>query len=155
MLLSSNAFCHEVFKFTKSFRPKNVLHFSVNTKDCRIADKSPIINYWIMGEEKGQKEGLTKDEKKLFTPEIIRENGHELEFIIGEMGELCEDPIIKSPILVRMIDCKPKAFIRINGEDIELKEIYADISLLRQKIKYLVITGKRPNGKLIKHRIDI
>jgi hypothetical protein len=137
---------------TKSIRERNVIHYDVRVSNCRLAD-NPITAFWILGEREGQIQQLTPSEIPKFRPIIVRENSQQLEFTLGVFREI-EDPIVDNPILVKLVDCVPKAFIRINGTEIELNEIWAKISILRMGVRYLLIKGKAPNGTRVTHRIE-
>lgn len=150
--MSTQVFSKDIFVMTKSIREKNVIHYDVKVKDCKLANK-PISAFWILGEKSGEVQQLKKDEIPKFAPEIVRENSQELEFTLGAFNEI-DNEIVDNPILVKLVNCEPKAFIKINGQDIELKEIHAKISILKMGVKYLLIKGKKADGSAFSHKID-
>src|SRR5687768_2838390 len=92
------AFGQELFLLKKSMNPKNVLHFTARTEDCKLA--SPAVdNHWVMGEKGGHQEGLTNKEKPYFTPDLTSESEREAEFTMGAL-EFLEESLIGTQIKV-------------------------------------------------------
>jgi len=150
-LLSTTAFSQEIFVIKKSMNPKNVLHYKANVTACKL--KSPaVLPYWIMGEENGQVEGLTTKEVTYFSPKIAYAKETEADFLIGAMEKMGSKIPDKS-VRVRIENCKPKAFLEINGREIQVTEIFVNVNFM-MSVKYMIITGLAPNGLKVTHRID-
>ncbi len=151
-MISTQVFSKDIFLATKNILVKNVLHYDVKVDNCQLANKG-LNTFWIMGASKGQRAAMTKDESARFAPVILRESDQEIEFTLPVFNEM-NNPIANNPILVKMVSCKPKAYVKINGQSIELNEVYAHISLFKMCLKYLLIKGKKINGADFSHRID-
>jgi len=150
-IISTVASANEIFVLKKSFNPKNVLHFKANVEGCKL--KNPAVtNHWIMGEEKNQVEGLTNSEKPYFQPKITYQNDTEADFGMGaidKMGSRIGDKSIR----IRLDNCKAKAFIDINNQEIQLTEIFANVGLL-MNVKSMTIKGIAPDGRAVSVKID-
>jgi hypothetical protein len=150
-LLSISAFAQDVFVIKKSMNPKNVLHYKVNIKDCKI--QSPAITpYWTMGEDDGHVEALTSKEKSYFAPKNVYEKSSDADFSFGALEKM-GDKISDQSISIRLENCKPKAFMEMNGREIQLTEIYVSVSML-MSVKYMEITGLTSNGARLKTKIN-
>ncbi len=152
-ILSAGAYAKDLFLLTKSVREKNVIHYDAKIENCQLKDNS-ITAFWILGEKQGQRQELTREEIPKFQPKIIHNNGQELEFTIGSFNEV-QNEIADHPIAVKLVNCEPKAYLRYNGEDIELNEIYAKISIIKMGVKYLLIKGKKINGSKFSYKVDV
>ncbi len=150
-LLSVTTFAQDIFVIKKSMNPLNVLHFKAEVEACKL--KTPAITaYWFMGEQDGHVEGLTSKEKPYFSPKITYAKETEADFSIGameKMGALIPDQSIR----LRLVNCKPKAFLDFQGQEIQLTEIYVSVNLF-MSVKYMTLTGLAPNGQKVTHRID-
>jgi hypothetical protein len=150
-LISSIVSANEIFVLKKSFNPKNVLHFKANVEGCKL--KTPAVaNYWVMGEQRSQIEGLTNSEKPYFQPQITYQSDWEADFGMGainKMGNRIEDKSIK----VRLVNCQAKAFIEINKQEIQLTEIFASVGLL-MNVKSMTIKGIAADGRPVSVKID-
>lgn len=150
-LLSATAFAQDIFLVKKSMNPKNVLHFKAEVVGCKL--KTPAVSaYWIMGEQDGHVEGLTSKEQPYFSPKITYAKETEADFSIGAMEKMGSQIPDKS-IRVRLENCKPKAFLDFEGQEIQLTEIYVSVNLF-MSVKYMTISGLAPNGQRVSHRID-
>lgn len=146
MSLSFSAFSQEVFNVKKSLNKRNVLHFKVNIKDCKI--QSPAItNYWVMGETDGHIEDLTPRERRYFAPKISYESENEAIFTFGAIEMIGDLP--NKDITVRLENCVPKAYGEINKQEIQLQEIYVAGRItytLNWITHYMLITGLGADG---------
>ncbi len=151
LFASFSSFAQDVFVIKKNMNPKNELHFKAEVDSCKL--KSPAVSaYWVMGEQDGHTEGLTSKEKPYFQPKISFSNSVDADFTIGaieKMGKKLPDQIIS----VRLENCKPKAFLKIDGQEIQITEIFAQVNIL-MSVKYMNITGISPNGQKISHKIE-
>lgn len=152
-LMSTQVFSKDIFLMTKSIREKNIIHYDIKVKDCRLMNKS-LTAFWILGEKQGQVQQLKPDEVTQFAPKIVSEHGDGLEFTLPAFEEL-QSEITENPIRVKLVGCQPKAFVKIDGESIELQEIYAKISILKRGVKYLLIKGKRADGSKFSYKINV
>ena len=151
LMISSLAFSQDILRITKNRTPKNELHYKANIANCEF--KTPgVSGYWLMGEENGQIEGLLNSELKMYAPRISYQKATEVDFSIGAMDRLGSQ-LPNKTIKVRMIDCKPKAFLEIKGKEIEINEIYVQIKLI--SVDYMVINGINPDGSKVKVKIDL
>ena len=149
-LISMNAFAQDLFIIKKSMNPKNVLHFKANINNCKLS--SPAVGpYWVMGEERGQIEGLTSKEKPYFQPKISYSSSTEADFSIGameEMGSKIPDQTIK----VRLENCRPKAYLEIDGREIQLTDINVSVTFL-MSVREMVISGVSASGAKVSKKI--
>jgi hypothetical protein len=151
LLLSQLVMAEDIFVLKKTSNPKNVLHFSAETKDCKLT-KPSVKAYWVMGEEDGQKEDLLKIERPFFQPRITYISETETDFSFGaldKMGERLPDKTIR----VRVEKCQAKAFIDIKGREIQLKEIFVKMGLLLN-VKELTVKGIGADGSAINYYFD-
>ena len=150
-LLSISASAQDVFIIKKSMNPKNVLHYKVNVKDCKI-QTSPVTPYWTMGESDGHEEGLSSKEKSYFAPKNVYQKSTDADFSFGaleKMGKKIPDQSIQ----IRLENCQPKAFMEINGREIQLTEIYVSLTML-MSVKYMEISGLTSSGVKLKTKIN-
>ncbi len=151
LITSLSSFAQDIFVIKKSMNPKNVLHYKVNVDNCKL--KAPAISaYWIMGEEGGGQEVLSSKEKSYFQPKISYSNSSEADFSIGAMEEMGSKIPDKS-IRVRLENCKPKAFLEVNGTEVELKDIFVSVNFI-MSVNYMNISGISPNGAKITKKIQ-
>jgi hypothetical protein len=150
LLFSISSFAQDIFVIKKSLNPKNVLHFKANINNCKLT--SPAISaYWVMGEENAQVESLTNKEKPYFQPKISYSNSTEVDFSIGAMEEMgCKIP--DQTIKVRLENCRPKAFLEIDGSEIQLTDINVSVNLF-MSVSQMTINGVAPNGSKISKKI--
>lgn len=152
-LMTSQAFAKDIFVMTKSIRQKNVIHFDANVQNCTLTDKT-ITAFWILGEKQGQRQELTPSEIPKFAPQIVSNDGKQLEFTLGAFSEV-QDSVTDQPILVKLdSNCEAKAYVTVNGEKILLNEVHAKISILKMGVKYLLLKGKKSNGSNFTYQID-
>lgn len=147
---STLASANELFVITKNRTPKNILHYKANVVNCEFA-KTPVTPYWILGEERGQTEAITNSEKGMFQPKVTYQKATEVDFSIGAMERL-GNSLPNKKISVRIENCQAKAYLEVKGQEMELKEIYAQIKLL--SISSLTLSGFAPNGSKISHKIE-
>lgn len=141
-IFSSGLFAQEIFVLKKSYNPKNVLHFTAKVEGCTLKN---INNHWIMGEQNGHIENLSSAEVSYFKPQISYKKETELDFTMGaidKMGSRIEDNTIR----VRLVKCIPKAYIDIDGQEIQLTEIYAAVGFMGLSVKSLTISGIGASG---------
>ena len=151
LILSATALAQDIFVIKKSMNPKNVLHFKAEVTACKL--KAPAVSsYWVMGEDDGHIEGLLSKELPYFAPKISYTKETEADFSIGAMEKMGSKIPDKS-IRVRLEDCKAKAFINLNGQEIQINEIYVSVNLF-MSVKYMTIAGIAPNGEKVSHRIE-
>ena len=151
LFASFSGFAQDVFVIKKNMNPKNELHFKAEVASCKL--KTPAVSaYWLMGEEDGHTEGLTSNEKPYFEPKISFTNSVDADFTIGameKMGKKLPDQNIR----VRLENCKPKAFLEVEGQEIQITEIFVQVNML-MSVKYMNISGIAPNGQKVSHRIE-
>lgn len=151
LLSSLSGFAQDMFVIKKSMNPKNVLHYKANVAGCKLL--SPAVTpYWIMGEEGGHTEDLTSKETSYFAPKDVYQKSADADFTLGaleKMGSKIKDQTIQ----VRLENCVPKAYLELNGREIQVKEIFVSVSML-MAVKYMTITGIAPNGQQTTVRID-
>lgn len=148
LTISQTALAEDIFVIKKTTNPKNVLHFSADTKDCKLL-KPSVKPYWVMGEEDGHKEDITKTERAFFQPRITYISETETDFSFGamdKMGERLPDKTVR----VRIEKCQAKAYIDFKGREIQLKEIFVKMGMLLN-VKELTIKGVAPDGSSINH----
>lgn len=150
LLLSFNALSYEIFVIEKSANPKNVLHFHANVEACEF--QTPAIrNFWIMGEEDGQRENINSAERPFFTPKMSYQSKKEVDFTMGVIEKMkgkVDDPKVK----VRLVNCKPKAYFEVEGNEIQVKRIFVKVNMLIN-VKYVTITGIAANGSMVTYTI--
>jgi hypothetical protein len=150
-LMSAAAMAQDMFIIQKSMNPKNVLHFKANVEACKL--KSPAVTaYWVMGEEDGHTEGLTSQEKPYFQPKISYAKETESDFSLGAMEKMGSKIPDKS-IRVRLENCKPKAFIELNGGEVQLTNINVSVNMF-MSVKSMTISGIAQDGSKVSHKID-
>jgi hypothetical protein len=151
LLSSFSTFAQDLFVIKKNMNPKNELHFKAEVQDCKL--KTPSASaYWVLGEEDRHTEGLTNKEKPYFQPKISYSNSVEADFTFGaleKMGKKLPDQTIN----LRLENCKPKAFLEVNGQEIQIKEIYANVNIL-MIVRSMIISGIAPNGEKVSHKIE-
>jgi hypothetical protein len=148
--ISLNAFAQDLFIIKKSMNPKNVLHFKANVNNCKL-DSPAVSAYWVMGEERGQIEGLTNQEKPYFQPKISYSSSSEADFSIGameKMGSKLPDQTIK----VHLENCLPKANLEIEGREIQLTDINVSVTFL-MTVREMVISGVSASGARVSKKI--
>ncbi len=149
-LISINAFAQDLFIIKKSMNPKNVLHFKANVNNCKLA--SPAVSaYWVMGEERGQIEGLTIQEKPYFQPKISYSSSTEADFSIGAMEKL-GSKIPDKTIKIQLENCLPKAYLEIEGREIQLTDINVSVNFL-MTVREMVISGVSASGDRVSKKI--
>ena len=149
--LSISAFAQDVFVIKKSMNPKNVLHYKANLKDCKLLSPS-VTPYWRMGEGDGHEEGLSSKEKSYFAPKNVYEKSTDADFSFGALEKM-GDKISDQSITIRLENCKPKAFMDMNGREIQLTEIYVNVTML-MSVKYMEISGITSSGVKLKTKIN-
>lgn len=151
VLSSFSSFANDLFIIKKNMNPKNILRYKANVENCKF--KTPAVTpYWVMGESDGHTEDLTEKEKPYFKPKISYAKDTEADFSIGAMEKM-GSKIPDQSIRVRLENCKAKAFIEFNGQEIQLTEIEANVNLL-MSVRYMIISGLRPDGTKITQKIE-
>ena len=151
LLVSTIATAQDIFHIKKNHNPKNELHYKANIVDCKL--KVPaVIGYWVMGEEDGHLEDLTRNEGPIYKPRISYQNEVEADFSIGAMDRM-GSKLPNKTIKVRMENCQPKSYLEINGVEIQLSNIYVQVKLI--SVDYMILYGTNPAGEKVSHKIDI
>ncbi|MGE3611485.1 MAG: DUF4833 domain-containing protein [Bacteriovoracaceae bacterium] len=122
VLTTFSSFASELFTVQKSYNPNNVLHYKANIEKCALRTPS-VDSYWIMGETDGHREVLSPKEVRYFAPKISLESEYEALFSIGALEVIGKDFPNKN-IQIRMEGCEAKAYAEINGQYLQLKNIY-------------------------------
>ena len=156
----------ELFRFEKDYNEENVLHYGINVNipSCTIAKKengAPQFNsYWIMGEERGQKKNMTRDDLKKLGPVVLSQDDHNVTF---KMKAFKDVPIRKKEITIeaKIVDgiCKVTGNIELDdGHKIDLSKIFAKISTfagIPTGVDYLDVHGlDRTTGATTQVRFD-
>lgn len=151
LLTSLSTFAQDMFVIKKSMNPKNVLHYKANIKGCKL--QSPAVTpYWTMGEDDGHVEALTSKEKPYFAPKNVYEKSTDADFSFGaieKMGSKIPDQSIQ----IRLENCVPKAFMELNGREVQITEIFVSVNML-MSVKYMTIMGLTSSGTKLTTRID-
>lgn len=143
LLIPSMSFANALFTVSKTYNEKNILHYRAVVKNCKLV--APYItNHWVMGEEKGQAEGLTAKEKKFFEPKVSYAKDNEVDFTLGAMKELKLGANDFKKITVQMKGCKAVAVSDYKNEEITVKNIHLQASVL--SVSGATITGTKANG---------
>lgn len=113
---------HELILFEKSFNPKNILHFVIDSqtaKDCTFSKESKVTAYWYMGEsedlhcelpnKKEIKKGLWIDPKKveILDPAMMR-------FYFSPLKSYLSSGLVEKETREE-VSIKPYVHIRIDG----------------------------------------
>lgn len=150
-VISSTSYAQDILKITKNKTPKNELHYKANIDGCKF--KTPAVSgYWILGEERGQTEDLTRSELSMYQPRISYQKESEADFSIGAMDRLGSQLPDKT-IKVRLENCQPKAYLEIKGQEIQITDIYVQIQFI--SVKYMILSGTSSDGQKFSHRIDL
>ncbi|MBA2403759.1 MAG: DUF4833 domain-containing protein [Bdellovibrionales bacterium] len=152
LLLSSlSLFAQDLFVIKKSMNPKNVLHYKANVAGCKLQSPS-VTPYWVMGESGGHTEGLTSREKPYFAPKDVYERATDADFTFGAMEKM-GSKITDKTVQIRLDNCVPKAYLDLNGGEIQITEIYVSVNML-MSVKYMTITGVKSDGTKTTVRIN-
>lgn len=137
------SFANTMFTISKTYKPKNVLHYEAVVKNCSFA--SPYANpVWIMGEQKGQREALSSQEKKYLQPKIKYAKDSEFDFTFDAVKELKTSGKDFKEVKVRLVNCKAVAYTEYKGQEIQLKNIHLKFNLA--SITGATVTGLKPDG---------
>lgn len=150
MICSTMSFANDLFVVKKNKNPKNILHYRANLQSCTFKNP-PVSQQWIMGEEDGHVEGLTGIEKSVYQPRITYQKDSEVDFTIGAMDKM-GSKLPNKKIRVRIENCKAKAYLEIKGQEIQLREIFANVGLV--SVTSVTIKGTAPNGSSVSHTIE-
>lgn len=132
-----------MFTVTKTYKPKNVLHYEAAISGCKFA--SPYVSaLWKMDEERGQREGLTSTEKKYLQPKVTYAKDTEFDFTLDAVKELKVPGNDLRKIRVRLSNCRAQAFTEYKGQEIQLTNIHLKTSLMT--VTGATITGKKADG---------
>ena len=142
-LIPSMSFANALFTVSKTYKEKNVLHYKAVVKNCKLV--APYVTtQWVMGAEKGQLEGLTNQEKKFFEPKVGYAKDTEADFTLGAMKELNLGANDFKKITIQMKGCKAIAVSDYKNDEITVKNIHLQASLL--SVSGATITGTKANG---------
>jgi len=97
-----------------------------------------------MGEERGQREGLTATERKYLQPKVTYSKDKEFDFTLDAVKELNVGGNDLREIKVRMKNCRAQAFTEYKGQEIELTNINLKTTLMT--VRGATITGKKADG---------
>ncbi len=137
LALSTLAHADDIFLLKKSRNKLNVLHFDVKKDaNCKFP-KNAVSAYWIMGEDNGEVLGLNSKEKEYFQPKEIYNDGKEIRFKFGALKKM-SDSIPKQEVEVHMENCKPVAYLDLDGQEIKLTEIFSNVNMLMMPIDFTV-----------------
>lgn len=153
LALSFKALAHvDTFLITKSFNTKNVLHYEAIINECRLV--KPFVDvYWIVGEKQGEEAKLNVFQGSL-APKVISANDYEARFTLKALKKI-DVPGSDNTFVTRIDNCKAKTYVVINGEEIELREIYADAELgFGVTVNYIIIKGIKPDHTEFKFKIN-
>lgn len=141
-LLPLSSFANSMFTVSKTYKPKNVLHYEAVVKNCAFV--SPFVNpQWKMDEERGQRETLTSTEKKYLQPKVTYSKDIEFDFTMDAVKELNAGTDFRQ-IKVRMEKCEAKAYTEYKGQEIQLTNIHLKTALAT--VTGATITGKKADG---------
>jgi hypothetical protein len=149
--ISHSVQAENLFVIKKTLNPKNELHYSAVSKDCKLLNPS-VRTFWVMGEEGGQLEDLTATERPFFQPRISYAADSESDFSFGamdKMGNRLPDKTIK----VRLENCQARAYVEIQDQEIQLKEISVKMNMVLN-VKSMTITGVAPDGATISQTFE-
>lgn len=142
VLFPLSSFANSMFTVSKTYKPKNVLHYEAAIKNCKFV--SPYVSaQWKMDEERGQREGLTATEKKYLQPKVKYAKDTEFDFTLDAVKELKTGNDFRE-IKVRMSNCRAQAFTEYKGQEIRLTNIHLKMSMM--SVAGATITGVRPDG---------
>lgn len=147
LILSFSVLSQDIFVIEKSFNPENVLHLAttVDNSNGRCEFVPPYIEaYWTIGRKNGDTAGLNFIEKPFFGPKIISAETNEVDFTIGLLKKI---KISDQKITARLENCQAKAFAVVDGEEIEVKSIYAKGKFaITWVTEYIEINGIKRDG---------
>jgi hypothetical protein len=156
----------DIFLFKKSYNPKNVLHYSIKlSEDCQFQafpDGAYVNPYWIMGEENGQIESITKLERKAYLPLIksIDSSRTKMEINLSAINEI-KNPLVDLSISIlaqrTQKGCVAFASMNIDGQEVTLEEFYVEGKfnmLLSWKTNYLLIKGRNQAGLKVSKKLE-
>lgn len=143
-LFPLSTFASSMFTISKSYKPKNVLHYQAAVKNCKFV--SPFVSaQWKMGEERGQIEGLTSTEKKYLQPKVTYAKDKEFDFTLDAVKELKVSGNDLRKIKVRMDNkCRTEVYTEYKGQEIRLLNIHLNMSFM--SVSGAKITGLKPDG---------
>ena len=142
-IIPATSFANSLFTISKTIKPKNVLYYSAVIKNCKLVAPY-VVPVWHMGEERGQSEGLTNQEKKYFEPKVTYAKDTEVDFTLGAMKELPFSGTDFKKIRIQLNGCRAKAVSDYKNEEITLSNIHLQASLL--SVSGATITGTKANG---------
>lgn len=140
---SISSIAQDIFVLKKSKRILNVLHFNANVENCKFKSP-PVKNHWVMGEEGGHHEDLNSQERPYFTPKFSYANEREVTFTIGALEKMQKKLKVKE-INVRLLSCKPIAFIELQGREIQIQEFFVQVNALMMP-QNITVKGKFADG---------
>lgn len=154
--LASSAMAQNLFIIKKNHNPKNILHFDAQVENCKLV--SPVVKaYWVMGEKDGRIESLNSLERKHFSPRVIYQKETEADFTLAALNKMA-GKMDDTKISIRLMKCQPKAFATVEGQEIQLSELYVDgkINLLQGGwvTHYMVLKGKNAAGSTVSIRLN-
>ena len=140
---SFSALAQDIFVVKKSKRILNVLHFKANVDKCNFKSP-PVKNNWVMGEEEGHEEQLSSQERPYFTPKFSYVSDTEATFTMGALEKMQKKFKVKE-INVRLVNCKPKAYIELQDQEVQIQEIFVQVNALMMPLN-VTVKGKYADG---------
>ena len=145
-----------LFIVKKSLHAKNIFKVDAQVdSNCALVpypNHKYIEGYWIMGEDRGQREEMNSTEAQGFASKAVmtylNTNRTEMDFQPANMDKArryFSDPRIRVRTKVANGRCQVDAFMEIDNAEIKLKEIFVDLSMLL-RIDYVTVRGVRADG---------
>jgi len=125
----------------------NVVAYDVRFGPSGFDPKDPISARWLMLDEEGQTEGLTKLERKVYGVKVKSASFTEVDFAIAALPE--------RSIIVRLGADGPEAIVSVNGVPCRLESIYVSSSEgLVPTVKWVELKGRSlADGSLVTERV--
>lgn len=147
----------DIFTYSKSYHPKNVLHFFLNVKEeggnC-IIDQEKVFNiYWIMGHKGDTQEGMNGIEHRMFSPKILSYSENEVigtnkvfQRLAGYVDENGSHKVLDGNLIATTYFDPEKgcqAELKLNTKDgmIVIQGVYVQVKRLVQLPIYFKFTG--------------
>jgi|GEM_PF-1846722 len=151
---STFAATEDIFVVKKSFSPHNVIHYEAHIENCKLVH--PFISaYWIMGEKGGKVAKLNFIQKKFLSPVVIESSEQEVEFTLNALNDF-DIPGSDKNFKATLSNCHPISSVSLDGQIIEVSEIYADgkLGLFGMDVNFITLTGKYPDGTKLLRKIN-
>lgn len=130
---------HRLFHIERN-KNANIVVYDVRVlPDSNLAEKDPVIVYWLKLAEGGHRKNLKRiEKKKAYGFKVKSSEGNRL--VIDLVADVGRD------LVVDFHEGAYQAFIEINGSEAQLEKIYifAEETGLMPKVKYLELFGVDP-----------